>query len=483
MIARTWMNVCAVASFLIVGRFLGPAEFGVYALASAAILLPMTVIGAGFSDHVIGRDPERQDEATAFWSTAALGLAFALAAALGGLALGAFGLGDIGRILLLLAPLPALWGLSAILEAMLIRDDRAGQMAICTVIAEALGLGALIAAVLAGWGVLSLVAARLVNNTVLLIAYWALIRPPRWARFDKERFRALWKFSIAVVGARVMTWADGYGVEFLLAAIVPRSGVGLFRMAGRLNAAAGSILVFAPWQAQLAYMGERVRKAPGRVGAAVLRALQMHLSLVAPLFAGLAMCAHDLIGLLLGPDWAGAADVLAIVAIGSLTQVVWGVLIAVLVATGRSRRMFAYQCGVVAGASLGLAIGAYWGIAGAALGKVLIGALLHVGGLLLIVELGRRDFLRILNFLARIALACGALAAAMMLARAIAPQGVEMWVVLARLVLMALAGLAAYLAALRLLAPDAARQLLFSARRKLRRARPPASMAHAELQV
>ena len=276
------------------------------------------------------------------------------------------------------------------------------------------------------------------------------------------------RFSLGVIGSRVMTWADGYGVDLVLGALMPAALIGFYRMGGRLNAALASILVFAPWQAQLAYLGERFRKAPQRAGTAMRRALQLHMSLIAPLFAGLAVASHDLIALLLGPAWKPAGDVLTIMALGSVAQVLWGVLIAAFVATGRSQRMFVFNAGVVGATTAALAFGALWGIQGAALGKFTVAAALYVAGLFLIAELRRADLIKIVGFFARMALCIGALVAAMLLAGALAPQGNAMWALSARIGIEAIAGLGAYLAALRLIAPEAARQLLFVARKRLR---------------
>ena len=468
MVARGWMNICAIASFLIVGRFLSPTEFGIYALASSAILLPMTLIGAGYSDHVISRDHEKKDEATAFWSTAGLGLAFALLALAAGLVLQKVGFGDIGRVLTLLSPLPLMWGSSAIMEAMLIRDNRAGLMAGISVSAETLGLAALLVSVLMGAGVLSLVFSRLVNNAILLVIYFILVRAPSWRRVNRDAATRLTKFSLGVIGARVMNWADAYGVEFIIGALLPTALVGFYRMAGRLNAAMGSILIFAPWQAQLAYLGERLTAAPHRGGVAVLRALQLHMSLIAPLFVGLAGLADDVIGVLLGPNWAPAAGVLTFMSIGAVTQVIYGVLVAVLIAGGKTRQLFYFQVAIVAGTTAALALGATWGLQGAALAKFAMAGACYISGLLLLVELSARQRARLLTYLAALALACSALALAMLLAAQFLPQGETLAPRLIRIAACALAGLGAYLAALRVLAPDAARLLVLTVRKRLR---------------
>jgi O-antigen/teichoic acid export membrane protein len=486
LIARGWMNLCAIGSFLIVGRFLTPAEFGIYALASSAILLPMALIGAGFTDYVISRDPERKDESTAFWATAATGIGFAILAVLGALLLiNVFGLPQMGRILLYLAPLPALWGFSVILESMLIRDDRTGIMTAVTVTAETIGLAALIAAVLMGAGVLSLVVSRLTNNVIMLVGYVTLVRLPRWTGVDKDGVQRLSKFSVGVIGSRIMNWADGYGVEFVIGALLPAAVVGFYRMAGRLNSALGSVLVFAPWQAQLAYLSERFRNAPHRAGAAIRHALELHIGLIAPLFAGLAFSAHDVIALLLGPTWTPTSGVLTIMALGSIAQVIWGVLIASLVASGRSQRMFFFQTCLVVSAGSALALGALWGLQGAVLAKFTVAAAIYVGGMFLIVELGPRERGRVLLLFARMALVIGALAAAMLLTARIAPQGDAVLPSLARIALCSLAGLAAYLAALRAFAPDVARLLLFVARKRWngRKAKTAPPEAVAPLQM
>lgn len=458
LLARGWMNLCAIASFFIVGRYLSPAEFGVYALASSAILLPMGVLGAGFSEHVISRDPDHKDEATAFWSTAAIGLAFAALAASVSLVLRhAFGLDDIAHILLWLAPLPALWGVSVIFEAMLIRDDRAGLMAAVTVTGETLGLISLVVSAMNGLGVFSLVVSRLVNNCVMLAGYGFSKAAPKLSAFREEAALRVGKFSIGVVGARAMNWLDAYGVELLLGLLLPAASIGHYRMAGRLNAALGSVLVFAPWQAQLAYLSERLRV--GRLGAGMVRAITLHIALITPLFAGLAILSSDVIALFLGATWAPTAGILSIMALASIVQVIWGVLTAAFVAAGESRRMFGFQAGMVAVTSAALALGAAFSVEAAALAKFTFTAILIFAGLYLVRALSPALRKRLLGFAARMGLVIAAMSFAMILALQLIPPVNDAFTTFARIVLGGIVGLIVYLIALSVIAPDAARIL------------------------
>lgn len=466
MAARVWMNVCNFASFIVAGRVLTPADFGIYAAASSAVFLFMMVVGAGFTEHVLGRDHGQRDEGAAFWCSAATGLVGALAAVTAA-AWSDISLNNhvIAIVLYLLAPVPLLWGLSVIQEATLIRDGRGGELALILFVAEMAGMISLLACLFTGFGLYSLAIGRLANVLVCLISYSLISQTRIFTPIDWRAVRSMARFSLGVLGARFVQWIDGYGSDLILFTRLSAAEAGHYRMAARLGAAPASIFFQAPGPAQIAYIGKRYATEPKFLGRAMTRAIRLHLSLAAPIFAILSVCAVDLVHLLLGEAWKTSGYVFAVLCAPAGTGVWIGAAGAALMAQGLSRRFLTLQTLSAAFGTLALIIGVNWGVVAAAVAKAGSGTGVALMSLFWVPGLSSKDRMRIIRSslgIAVAALACaGAAGSVLMFVHrpdAIVPA-------LARLVASGVAGLAVYVVILKLAAPATFMQLAFIARR------------------
>lgn len=470
LIARVWMNVCAFGSFIAVGRFLNPAEFGFYAACSSVVFLFLTVVGAGFAEHVISRDPERRDEAAAFWCATLTGIVCALVTALlGFVAQSGLHNSYVALVFFLLSPLPVLWGASVIHEATLIRDGRGGRLAAVLVSAESIGLMVLLIALAQGAGIYSLVASRLANSLVTWAGYSWSARTRLKTALDIKAIVRMARFSLGVLGARLVNWVDSYGADIVLVALLSPAGLGFYRMGARLNAAGSSVVLQATWSAQQAYLGARAAHYPERLGRALQRALRLHFSIALPVFTVVAVCAYDLVLLLLGPGWEAAGRVFAVLAAATPVSVLTAVSGAALVARGLSRQYFWMQtlaalCGT--GALIAAAAG---GPIWAALGKAAVMIALPALSLFWVRDIAGAARARLYKAVFEIALAGLVCAATAYFALGLIPHPHGLVPGLTRLALVGVAALAAYAIVLPFASPATWRQLAFIAKRVLAR--------------
>lgn len=443
-LARSWMNVCGLLSFLVVARFVTPAEIGIYALASSVILLPTSLVGAGYSEHVISRDPERHDTATAFWSVVATGAVGTLLGLLAAFLTDAWlGQPEIARIIALMSSLPLLWGLTVVPEAVLIRDGRGSALAAVPFTADTLGLLAMIASLLLGGGVMALVVNRLVSSAVLLAGYMGAARlPPRLWHFDLVAGRRIGWFSLGVVGSRLAGWGNQFGTELIIGVVLSTTAVGYFRMASRLAGALFSIVTQGPTPAQLAYFG-RSTAAPQK---AYLHALRLHLSLVVPILIGAAMAAPTLIEVLLGPTWEPSALVFSILCIGSLSTIGSGVGATLLISRGRSHRVFMIHTATAIATVAAMLLGAQLGLAATAIAKLLVVTVFFGVTASAIEELRPSGLQQTMRVLGATILPGAAMALAMGIVLLLWPASTETVVSLLRITLAGILGLAAYVA-------------------------------------
>ncbi|MDB5315492.1 MAG: polysaccharide biosynthesis protein [Rhodospirillales bacterium] len=368
-IARSWMNLCGLGAFLLVARFVTPAEIGVYALASSAVLLPMSLVGAGFAEHVIGRDPTGKDFATSFWSSVASGAVGTLIA-LGSAAVahGAFGLDEIARIMFLMSPLPLLWGAAVVSESVLIRDGRGVALAVVPFLSDLLGLLALAGAIFLGWGVLSLVVNRMVACVVMLVGMMIAAPPRNVMHFDVSAARRVGRFGFGLVGSRVAGWASQFGTEFVIGALLSTTAVGYFRLASRLVGAMYTVMMQGPASAQLAYFGRGRHRAPK----AYDHALRLHLVLSTPVIIAVAVAAPLIIEVALGASWEPSSFVLSMLSLALLPSIGASIATTMLIAKGNSRRAFALHTATAVATVLSLLAGSFFGLEAAAVARLAI---------------------------------------------------------------------------------------------------------------
>ncbi|MBR0657132.1 oligosaccharide flippase family protein [Plastoroseomonas arctica] len=409
-LARSWMNVCGLLAFLLVARFVTPAEIGIYALASSAVLLPMSLVGAGFAEHIIGRDPEGRDVATAFWSSLASGAVGTLIALVcAGVAYGLLDQREIATIMLLMSPLPMIWGIAVIPESILIRDGRGSALAVVPFLADLLGLLGLAAAILMGWGVLALVLNRIISCVVMAVGM-TIASPPRdLMHFDREAARRVGRFGAGLVGSRVAGWASQFGTEFVIGVLLSTSAVGYYRLASRLVGALYTVMMQGPSSAQLAYFGRAHHEAPK----AYDHALRLHLSIAMPVIIAVAVGAPLIVEVALGATWAPSGFVLSMLALALIPAIGANIATTMLVAQGRSRRAFALHSAMALVTVLGLLAGSFFGLDAAAIARLAIACVVLLPVVAAVRELQPSGLMRTVRNYAAIAVPAVAMAVAM----------------------------------------------------------------------
>jgi len=411
-ISRGWMSVCGFVTFILVARNLSLAEFGVFALASSAAILPQMLVGAGFYEHVISRDPKGALQRVAETWTIVCGIAGALVVlALAGVAYLGFHSPMAATLLVGFSGVSLLWGFSVIREAVLIRDGRGGAVASVLFAAETVGLVALMIAFYAGAGVYALIAGRIANAIVTLIGFGLQTRLPYRFEFDIDRAREMFRYSGGATGARLVRWVRGRGIDLVVGLVMSLSSVGLFRMGMRLFFSGSTILLEAPQAAILKYLGQAHARGDACMRRTTVRVYRLHAAIVAPIFVGAATIAGVFVHSVLGQEWAASGDVFAILCLSAPAVIAMGVNESVMMASGRSNALFIYQIGATVFAILALLLGALGGPVTAAIARVAMGVAIAVSaGFIMQQEIGKVGRNRFLSALGRIMLATGCMA-------------------------------------------------------------------------
>ncbi len=334
--ARTGVVVLAQLLYTaIMARMLEPAAFGTFALALVVLNLARYVAQHGLSLALIQR---RQLDAVeiraAFTASLALGLAFAaLVHVSAPLVARVFGDPQLAAVLSVLAWSVVLLAASTTAEALLHRRLAFRAIAVAETTGYLVGYLVIgVAVAIAGWGVWSLVASVLTQSLVHLVLFNVFARHALRPTLRWRAFRSLWSFgSVASVTGFVEFLAQQLDTLMIGRALSPAL-LGIYDRASLLiripvhHLAFGLVRVLFPSLARMQDDLDASRRT--YYGAVALAAAAL-----LPLGVGAAIAAPVVVDVVLGPTWAEAAPVFAILAIAAplhmlsmITATAWGAL-------------------------------------------------------------------------------------------------------------------------------------------------------------
>jgi O-antigen/teichoic acid export membrane protein len=312
-------TIAALIWLYFVPRAIGPAGMGEVAVATSVTALLGAVVTMG-SDTLLVRDIARVHEraGSLVGSAAVVRLAWLVpVVALVALYTHVLHVGTEQAVLLWLATAGMmLASISAALQAAFTGLEQMQYVALASVLGGLLTRCAGIGLVLAGFGVIAMLASSLVISGVVLLmnAVWARRRfTPRW-RPDRAEIRYVVSGSLTFwVGGlifNVYLWID----TVILSAMAPVAVLGWYGVPIQIFSTALMVPVLIG-TACFPRLSRRHGDGPDRLRSAARPALETILLLSLPLSAGLATVARPLVTDLYGPRFNGAIGVLVVLAI------------------------------------------------------------------------------------------------------------------------------------------------------------------------
>ncbi len=321
---RVISQIAQFTVFVVAARILGPADFGVFALASASAILLLRVAEVGWAPFIMSTSGDDTVPRQVL-----------LMAILAGVVVG--GIGLCGAVIAgqLAVPPEVVWlmalfsiwvmmaNTSSAQKGILIWQNKMKASAICEITGEIVGLIVAISTLLSGWGLLSLAFARLSYQSTHLTLSFAITRLSPKTGMTRELMHDLWVFSSQIFTARMLINIRLYAATFIIGGYLGPAAVGFFRAADRLVSAAAEVIAV-PGQL-LAWTLLRKARDDGdaagqatRINAQVSQHIKMLFVAGAPIFVWMMVMSDELIGGLLSAEWAPAAPLVAILAISRL---------------------------------------------------------------------------------------------------------------------------------------------------------------------
>jgi len=306
----------SVVSFVIVGRQLDPAAFGVVALASGILAVLAIISDSGLATYIIRvQQLGGRTISTAFWTSALLASALAVGvAATAPLIASGFDVPELTPVLWAMTSILLVTGASSVPNALLRRDLRFKALATRNVAASAGGAAVAIVLALAGAGVWALVSQAISQSLIGLVMLWRAVDWRPEMQFDRGASREMLSFGSKLLAIDLMSQARDRGEEFTLAAVASSTVLGYWSVAGRLVKLVqdtGSQVV--SMVATPAF--SKLQDDRKRLFRAYSKSMALAGAIIFPALLFLAVTSADVVPLVLGRQWAVTATVAQITAI------------------------------------------------------------------------------------------------------------------------------------------------------------------------
>jgi O-antigen/teichoic acid export membrane protein len=374
-------KVGSFAMGLVMARLLAPSDFGVYAVALAALAVLMHINDVGLIAATVQWRGKLEEMAPT-----AAGMAVAFATIVYGLfwfSAPLFaeisGNGDATPVVRLLTLIIVIDGLTAVRSAALMRTFQQDKL----IIANSVGLAVngVLAIYLAttGAGAYSFAWGQLSGAAVTGILVFLFARVPVRVGFDRTIARRLMTFGVPLavsLGVEAIVTNVQFSIIGHLAGPVP---LGFYLLAFNVSSWAQTVLGTAIRYVSVAGFSRLSEHDDGALSAGIQRSMPLLVLVVAPIVALTSVLAPPLVSLLYGDAWAPAAPVLRVLVIVTLVRMVVGLATDALMGAGATRATLWLNVGW--GVAL---IPTLWfatefdGIRGAALAQTAIGFLVAI---------------------------------------------------------------------------------------------------------
>lgn len=331
-------HLIAAAVFVVLGRLLGPQDFGLIALALLVVGLAELIVSDAFAEALVQRD-DLQDRHcdTAFWFliTLATLLTLLLIVAAGPIAQL---LGDprAQPLMQVLSPIILLSALATVPVALLRRRLRMRPLATRTFAGLLAGGAVGIGMALNGYGPWSLVGQLLSQKVVELVLVWPAARWRPKTAFERRSFDELRSYGLPMIGLRLTLYANTNLPRLLAGLLLGTAALGLLQIALRLTAIFKSVLLEPIARVALPTTA-RAQSDPRLVKQVFRTASRLMALLALPGFVGLALVTPTLVPTLLGPQWTEAVPAAQILALTGVPAALTRIHTSVLRGLGHAR--------------------------------------------------------------------------------------------------------------------------------------------------
>lgn len=312
-----------LAIYVIMARLLSPQILGIVAAGAMALDFCRGVLIESIAVAVQARaEPKDEDYNASFWLIAGLSLLAALLLFAASDAIERVsGLSDLAVVLKGFCIVVAVQGLSRTHEAWLTRNQLFRSLAIRSLLSISVGGAVGIVLASLGYGVLALVGQLVTTSLISLVSLWTLTPWRPGFHFSRRAAAELLRYGRYVALTGITNFANANSDLIFVTWYTGAAGAGFYSLAKRLVNAVSTVIgnalnrVFFSTIAGLQHDQEASRST-------LLEFVTYTSLMTAPIFAGIAALAPELIVEIFGAKWIEAAPLLSIMAVtGFLTTI------------------------------------------------------------------------------------------------------------------------------------------------------------------
>jgi lipopolysaccharide exporter len=361
--------------------FISPDEFGLFALATSAVVLISSLSTLGTIPYVLFRTDAGQSAVSGiFWLNVASGLAFCIVTALcsGPIAAG-LGNAELAEPLRVLSLMLAIDAVGNPLMAILVRDFEFKSHALIEVSSTVSGTAAALLIAAGGAGLWALIFGVLGQRLVrmLLAVWWSVRHRVITLTPSSAEFRRFSRFSQLTVGERLVGTVNERTPYICLGWYQDAAQVGTFAVASNLVTTPLQYVMNIAMRTVTPVLA-RLQQERGRLSHAYFLALEMTMTVIAPAFLGLLVTAPLIVPLILGPSWISAVPTLQFTCVSLTLHAIFYFSGALIIGAGRPNAGLALTAiqapGILLasfiGAKLGGAVGVAMGLAAVSVATV-----------------------------------------------------------------------------------------------------------------
>ncbi|MDE5446975.1 oligosaccharide flippase family protein [Bradyrhizobium sp. CSA207] len=312
-----------LAIYVIMARLLSPQILGIVATGALALDFCRAVLIESIAIAVQARaQPKDEDYNASFWLIAGFSLLAALLLFVSSNTIERFsGLEDLSVVLKGFCIVVAVQGLSRTHEAWLTRNQLFRSLAVRSLLSISIGGMVGIALASQGYGVLALVGQLVTTSLISLVSLWTLTPWRPGLRFSRQTVMELISYGRYVALTGVTNFANANSDLIFVTWYTGAAGAGFYSLAKRLVNAVSTVIGNALNRVFFATIaGLQDDREASRT---TLLDFVMYTSLLtAPIFAGLAALAPDVMEAFFGTKWLNSAHLLSIMSVtGFLTTI------------------------------------------------------------------------------------------------------------------------------------------------------------------
>lgn len=342
----TLVNLVAFFAFVVLGRLLSPADFGVVAMAAAATALAGIFVPVGMAEALIQRkEVQNEHFDTVFWLLVGSAvLLYGMCVLFADRAASYYGVAAVAQIMPLLAlRLPA-EAINAVPRAIIARHLDFHLLALRS------AAGALVTAVtgvmlaLMGAGIWALAVSQILGVLVSALTCILVVKWTPRLRFSFYHLKQILSYGIPSSGGTLIVFLNQQLDQMLVGLFFGESAMGIYNLSKRIQTfLIGMLGLVASSVAHPAF--SRIQDNRAEVREKFLVSVSNVCMVVLPIFVGIIGTAHSVLTLTFGDKWVPAVPVLIVFCIWGPIQCIGLLQGSLISALGRPGWWFGYLFG------------------------------------------------------------------------------------------------------------------------------------------